>query len=533
MGNHSSSARGSTQAPAATEHVPERDAVAASGRSASRRSLLPSPWKPLRGWLLVPKLSMRGACTDSGHVLRFADGTRIEKSVSARFSTSSGLYEHEFWDTKLVQRLVRKQRLAPRFPGAETPVRVHRKRGGGVGEGAPGKPLGDDADDDADDQVEPGAATVNGVGAPEYVHALGISALEECPICFLYYPCLNTARCCRRRFCTECFLQIRPQRKPGPTMACACPFCKHEPLEVVFLGAVPEAEYDRDCREAVKVREALAKAREREQQEEVRRQEALRRERIDRCLQQLQPTAVATAHERLCQWVGAAWDEQVAQPATSRSPAHADDNSSAGTAWGEALNGSVSKERRRAHRHRRRLQSFVLSPDIGLDGHTDTTDTGPSTDGAQAPSPMTPYASTAMATATAATSADTDSRWHGAESAELASPLRRCQSTSADMELLLAVPAMHPVAEDPETSRRAASPAPTAPQPSAAPESPRREAATPGRARRPLTELELDEYRLLRELQRRGLPTWALTADIQYEEVLIMEAIRRSLYTNV
>lgn len=33
--------------------------------------------------------------------------------------------------------------------------------------------------------------------------------MEECPICFLSYPLLNTSRCCGKRVCTECFLQAR------------------------------------------------------------------------------------------------------------------------------------------------------------------------------------------------------------------------------------------------------------------------------------------------------------------------------------
>lgn len=35
------------------------------------------------------------------------------------------------------------------------------------------------------------------------------SQLEECPICFLYYPVLNTSLCCQKRVCTECFLQVK------------------------------------------------------------------------------------------------------------------------------------------------------------------------------------------------------------------------------------------------------------------------------------------------------------------------------------
>jgi hypothetical protein len=33
--------------------------------------------------------------------------------------------------------------------------------------------------------------------------------LEECPICFLHYPALNTSDCCTQRICTECILKVR------------------------------------------------------------------------------------------------------------------------------------------------------------------------------------------------------------------------------------------------------------------------------------------------------------------------------------
>lgn len=37
---------------------------------------------------------------------------------------------------------------------------------------------------------------------------LGVPEPEECPICMMFYPVMNTSRCCGKRVCTECFLQV-------------------------------------------------------------------------------------------------------------------------------------------------------------------------------------------------------------------------------------------------------------------------------------------------------------------------------------
>lgn len=36
----------------------------------------------------------------------------------------------------------------------------------------------------------------------------GTSPPEECPLCFLFFPILNTSKCCGKRLCTQCFLQV-------------------------------------------------------------------------------------------------------------------------------------------------------------------------------------------------------------------------------------------------------------------------------------------------------------------------------------
>ncbi|XP_078443827.1 E3 ubiquitin-protein ligase GW2-like isoform X2 [Wolffia australiana] len=58
--------------------------------------------------------------------------------------------------------------------------------------------------------------------------------LEECPICFFYYPSLNRSRCCGKGICTECFLQMKPSNVMRPAQ---CPFCKTSYYAVEFRGA--------------------------------------------------------------------------------------------------------------------------------------------------------------------------------------------------------------------------------------------------------------------------------------------------------
>jgi len=55
--------------------------------------------------------------------------------------------------------------------------------------------------------------------------------LDECPICFAYFPMLNSTCCCNKAICTSCFLHIQRYGKRK-----SCPFCNQSKLEVVFFG---------------------------------------------------------------------------------------------------------------------------------------------------------------------------------------------------------------------------------------------------------------------------------------------------------
>ncbi|CAA7408139.1 unnamed protein product [Spirodela intermedia] len=77
--------------------------------------------------------------------------------------------------------------------------------------------------------------------------------LEECPICFFYYPSLNRSRCCSKGICTECFLQMKPSNATRPAQ---CPFCKTSSYAVEYRGARTKEEKDLELAEEKRVIEA-------------------------------------------------------------------------------------------------------------------------------------------------------------------------------------------------------------------------------------------------------------------------------------
>ncbi|XP_068648453.1 E3 ubiquitin-protein ligase DA2L-like [Aristolochia californica] len=87
--------------------------------------------------------------------------------------------------------------------------------------------------------------------------------LEECPICFFYYPSLNRSICCSKRVCTECFLQMKPSNAARPAQ---CPFCKCSSYAVEFRGAKTEEEKRKELAEEQKVIEAKMQIERRESQ---------------------------------------------------------------------------------------------------------------------------------------------------------------------------------------------------------------------------------------------------------------------------
>lgn len=133
--------------------------------------------------------------------------------VDEKYTRPQGLYQHRDVDHKKLRKLILDSKLAPCYPGDEE--------------------CGFD--------------------------------LEECPICFLYYPSLNRSRCCTKGICTECFLQMKTPNSTRPTQ---CPFCKTLNYAVEYRGVKTKEEKGIEQIEEQRVIEAKIRMRQQELQDE-------------------------------------------------------------------------------------------------------------------------------------------------------------------------------------------------------------------------------------------------------------------------
>lgn len=133
--------------------------------------------------------------------------------MDEKYTRPQGLYQHKDVDHKKLRKLILDSKLAPCYPG----------------------------DDDCS------------------------CDLEECPICFLYYPSLNRSRCCTKGICTECFLQMKTPNSTRPTQ---CPFCKTLNYAVEYRGVKTKEEKGQEQIEEQRVIEAKIRMRQQEIQDE-------------------------------------------------------------------------------------------------------------------------------------------------------------------------------------------------------------------------------------------------------------------------
>ncbi|CAH8309605.1 unnamed protein product [Eruca vesicaria subsp. sativa] len=138
---------------------------------------------------------------------------RKRQVVEERYTKPQGLYENTDVDIKKLRKLIIESKLAPCYPGDD-----------------------------------------------ESCHDL-----EECPICFLFYPSLNRSRCCMKSICTECFLQMKNPNSARPTQ---CPFCKTPNYAVEYRGVKTKEEKGMEQVEEQRVIEAKIRMRQKEMQDD-------------------------------------------------------------------------------------------------------------------------------------------------------------------------------------------------------------------------------------------------------------------------
>ncbi|MGB1598478.1 MAG: hypothetical protein ACPIOQ_37330 [Promethearchaeia archaeon] len=143
----------------------------------------------------------------------------------SKFTKPTGLYATCEWDDKAVKKLIQKKKVAPRYPGRE------------------------DAGPD----------------------------LDECPICFLWYPGgLNRSKCCKQPICTECYLQFK---KPNSQKQVTCPFCNALNYAVKYTGSISKEERQQLEQEEQRVIHAKMLARKAELERQVEREKEVAAER--------------------------------------------------------------------------------------------------------------------------------------------------------------------------------------------------------------------------------------------------------------
>ncbi|PIN06392.1 putative Zn-finger protein [Handroanthus impetiginosus] len=179
---------------------------------------------------------------------------RRRQVVDEKYTRPQGLYQHKDVDHKKLRKLILDSKLAPCYPG----------------------------DDDSG------------------------CDLEECPICFLYYPSLNRSRCCTKGICTECFLQMKTPNSTRPTQ---CPFCKTSNYAVEYRGVKTKEEKGLEQLEEQRVIEAKIRMRQQELQDEEERM--LKRREVTSSSSMRAPTEVDFCSTRAPSFASAIESEEI------------------------------------------------------------------------------------------------------------------------------------------------------------------------------------------------------------------------------
>ncbi|KAH6780803.1 RING/U-box superfamily protein [Perilla frutescens var. hirtella] len=180
---------------------------------------------------------------------------RRRQVVDEKYTRPQGLYQHRDVDHKKLRKLILDSKLAPCYPG----------------------------DDDC------------------------ACDLEECPICFLYYPSLNRSRCCMKGICTECFLQMKTPNSTRPTQ---CPFCKTSNYAVEYRGVKTKEEKGLEQLEEQRVIEAKIRMR-RQQDLQDEEERSLKQREISSSSSMRAPADVEYCSTRAPNFVSAIESEEI------------------------------------------------------------------------------------------------------------------------------------------------------------------------------------------------------------------------------
>ena len=217
-------------------------------------------------------------------------------AVDPQFMRPQGFHDPNDVDLKKLRLLIKHGKLAPCYPGREmaddetaaNPLDADADAAKG-GDRTPSgdvhlcvisanfskatRPTSEAARNEKDDRANPSSFATD---KPERLPP----ALDECPICFLCYPCLNKSRCCSSEICTECYLRVlAPSNAPEEYDHAGrrlmrpprCPFCKTEGYGVAFAGAKSAADRAAEAEERVALAKALEAARAAELAEQAER----------------------------------------------------------------------------------------------------------------------------------------------------------------------------------------------------------------------------------------------------------------------
>ena len=225
-------------------------------------------------------------------------------AVDPQFTRPQGFHDPNDLDLNKLRRLIKRGKLAPCYPGRDAaddgetearPLDADAAKGGdGTSSGdVHFSPFSTNAGKANATSEEPGIgkkderakpvrtrAASSPSSKPKRALAGGPRATDECPICFLCYPCLNKSRCCSSEICTECYLRVRaPSNAPEEYDRAGrrllrppkCPFCKTEGYGVAFGGAKSDADRAAEAEERAALAKALEAARAAELAEQTER----------------------------------------------------------------------------------------------------------------------------------------------------------------------------------------------------------------------------------------------------------------------